>query len=180
MRVVAEIAYERVRQIGIGQGRNSTVYLADEPQLGGQVVVKEIPKANFSDPAAFFDEAKAMFAAATRNVVPIQYACQTTDEVCLVMPFCPNGSLADRIAGGPIGPANAVATFLRVLSGVAEIHAKGLIHFDIKPTNILFDASDEPLVADFGQSRPVNPVGVAVVPRPRPTSISPGWQCTGR
>src|SRR5207253_8906637 len=54
-------SYQTLGEIGKGEGSNSKVYLADEPQLGGQVAVKEIAKAQFGSSAAeYFREAQAM------------------------------------------------------------------------------------------------------------------------
>jgi serine/threonine protein kinase len=179
MRVLAELEYTTIRQIGVGQGANSTVYLADEHQLGGVVVVKEMEKTRFSDPTAYFAEAQVMFSTNTTNVVPIQYACQTHDKICLVMPFLPGGSLADRITTTPLPPCDAVRTFLAVLDGLSEIHLKGYLHLDLKPSNILFDADGRPLIADFGQSRPIPPGGFAIQPRLYCLSVPPEIVSTG-
>lgn len=46
MDVRAEITYTKQKQIGVGQGMNSQVFLAFDPQLGGEIAVKEVPKAN--------------------------------------------------------------------------------------------------------------------------------------
>src|ERR1700730_2572036 len=102
MRVDGSISYTRVRQIGIGQVMNSTVYLADDPQLGGQVAAKEIEKSRFANQTLYFDETQAMFAVAHDNVIAVQYACQTPDIISLVMPYYRKGSLADRIQDRPL------------------------------------------------------------------------------
>jgi len=49
MEILAEIRYERGNQIGIGQGMNSTVFLATDPQLQGPIAVKEIPKSRLGN-----------------------------------------------------------------------------------------------------------------------------------
>ena len=178
MKVVATISYDRLHQIGVGQGANSEVYLAKDPQLDGTFVVKEMQKTRL-DPTAYFAEAQAMFASSCKNVVPIQYACQTNDHICLVMPFYPNGSLADRIRNGPLPPRDAVRIFLKVLYGLQEIHAHSFIHFDVKPSNILFDHADEPMVADFGQARPMTAAGAAQIPPLYPYGFAPEAITTG-
>ena len=94
---------------GLVRGMNSEVFLADEPQLGGKVAVKEIPKGKLGNTFdEYFAEARAMFASAHPHVVPIQYACESADRICLVMPFFQNGSLADRIQGSPISPKEVI------------------------------------------------------------------------
>jgi len=143
---------------------NSTVYLADEPQLGGQVAAKEIEKSRFANAANYFDEAQVMFASAHDNVVRVQYACQTSDLISLVMPYYHNGSIADRIQDRPLQLSEVQRVAQAVLAGLAHIHLTGYIHFDVKPSNVLFSDVSRPMVADFGQSRAISPSGVVTVP----------------
>ncbi len=165
MQVLAEISYTKLKQIGVGQGMNSRVYLADDPQLGGQVAVKEIEKSHLgNDPDRYFLEAEAMFRVAHDNVVPIQYACQTSTLISLAMPYYRNGSLSPRIRDRPLQLSEALRIAQGVLAGLARIHLVGYIHFDIKPSNVLFSNTDKPMVADFGQSRSISPTGVVTVP----------------
>jgi len=51
-----------------------------------------------------------------------------------------------------------------VLAGLAHIHLRGYIHFDVKPSNVLFSDVNKPMVADFGQSREISATGVVTVP----------------
>jgi serine/threonine protein kinase len=164
MRVLGSISYVKLRQIGVGQGMNSEVYLVDDPQLGGQVAVKEIAKSKFRDPTAYFAEAQAMFQVSHENVVAIQYACETPTTISLAMPFYRKGSLADRIASSPLQLSQVQRVTQGILAGLAYIHSKGYIHFDVKPSNVLFSNTDKPMVADFGQSRSISPSGAVTVP----------------
>lgn len=165
MRVDGTISYERVREIGKGQGMNSIVYLADDPQLGGRVAAKEMEKSRFANPAAYFDETQVIFAVAHDNVIEVKYACQTPDIISLVMPYYRNGSLADRIHDRPLQLSEIQRVAQGVLAGLAHIHLKGYIHFDVKPSNVLFSDTGTPMVADFGQSRAISPAGVVSVPK---------------
>ena len=72
-------------------------------------------------------------------------------DLVLVMPFLPGGTLADRVAAtGPL-PAPQVEYLLgALLDALAAAHRRGVVHRDIKPDNILFDASGRPALADFG------------------------------
>jgi hypothetical protein len=63
MEILAEIKHDRQCRIGVGQGMNSEVFRAFDPQLGGEFAIKVIEKAMFGgDIAKYFEEAKAMFA----------------------------------------------------------------------------------------------------------------------
>jgi serine/threonine protein kinase len=164
MQVLASISYTKVSRIGVGQGMNSEVYLADDSQLGGQVAAKEIDKARFANPTAYFNEAQTMFAVAHENVVAVQYACQTATMISLVMPYYVRGSLTDRIRNCPLRLSEVQRVAQGVLAGLAHIHLAGYIHFDVKPSNVLFSNTDKPMVADFGQSRAISSTGVVTVP----------------
>lgn len=164
MKRVGAITYTQIRQIGVGQGMNSEVYLVHDPQLGGEVVAKEIKKSQFLNAAAYFTETNAMFAASHDNVVEVQTACETPDLISLIMPFYPNGSLMDRIRDRPLQLSEVQRVAQGVLAGLAHIHQVGYIHFDLKPSNVLFSKRNQPLVADFGQSRIISPTGVVKVP----------------
>lgn len=174
MQIRTEIEYDRGNQIGVGQGMNSEVFLADDPQLGGQFVAKEIAKSRLlNDVTLYFCEAQAMFAVDHPNIVPIQYASQTSTHVILTMPYYPNGSLGRRITAGPLDVRELVRVSLGILSGLEAIHIAGFVHFDLKPSNVLFDSIDTPLVADFGQARRISPSGSVTVPPLYPGGIPP-------
>ena len=179
MQVLASISYTRLSRIGVGQGMNSEVYLAGDSQLGGQVAAKEIDKARFANPTAYFNEAQIMFAVAHDNVVAVQYACQTAATISLVMPYYANGSLADRIQSCPLQLSEVQRIAQGVLAGLAHIHLASFIHFDLKPSNILFSNTNRPMVADFGQSRAISSTGVVTVPPLYMTSQPPETISTG-
>lgn len=183
MQVLAQLSYEKIRQIGVGQGLNSKVYLAKDPQLGGEIAVKEIPKRLLgqSGIADIYNEAQVMFAARhPRNVVPILYAGEipNADAICIAMPFYKNGSLQDRILAGPLPLLEVLRVGLAMLTGLAAIHTKSLFHFDLKPSNILFNDHDDPMVADFGQTRAAASGGKVALPPMYPGGLPPEFYGT--
>lgn len=160
--VTGKICYERRDEIGAGEGMNSKVFLAWDPQRKGTLVIKEVPKAKFgNDPVKYYAEAELMFAAQHTHVVPTHYACETDDLVCIAMPYFAAGSLTKRTGGRPLPVVDTLKIAHSVLLGVGQIHAAKLLHLDIKPTNVLFDDTERPLVADFGQARRIDTNGVA-------------------
>lgn len=163
MIVNASLTYERLNRIGVGQGQNSEVFLANDPQLGAQVAVKEILKAKLAN-TAYFAEAQIMFASSHPHVVRVLYGCETPDRIGIVMPYYAKGSLVSRIATAPVSLGESIRIGLAVANGLRHIHTKGFLHLDVKPSNVMFDDRDEPLVTDFGQSRTVGPTGVVTAP----------------
>ena len=72
------------------------------------------------------------------------------DGPVLVFPWMTGGTLGDLIARGPIVPARAVEIVSAILDAVGEAHRIGILHRDLKPTNVLFDDAGTPYLADFG------------------------------
>ena len=180
MDVLAEIRYQKIRPIGVGQGMNSEVFLAFDPQLSGEIAVKEIQKSSLGNsPHSFFDEAGRMFASAHPNVVPLHYACQTAALVAVAMPYYRNGSLKSRIDVIPLSPKECLRIGHGVLLGLTRIHLQNFLHLDVKPSNVLFDDIDRPLVADFGQARSLNS-GVVTAPRMYQLAFPPETLQTSR
>jgi serine/threonine protein kinase len=163
MRTVANIAYDQ--GILIGRGQNSVgVFLCVDEQFGGKCAVKVIEKSKVSDPTNLWAEAKAMYEARHDNVVPVQYGCEKDDKIMLAMPYFSRGSLADRIKTGPLSLLESLRVCDSVLSGLHQIHAANHVHWDLKPSNVLFDDNDVAKVSDFGQARPLDPLGMAMPP----------------
>jgi hypothetical protein len=73
------------------------------------------------------------------------------------MEFLPGGTLADRVAAGPMTHDVAEAWFRQVLAGVEALHAVGVVHRDLKPNNVLIDASGRARVADLGIAKEAEP-----------------------
>lgn len=148
----AEVHFDLVREIG-HEGRNSTAFVVNDVQLGTEIVMKRIRKADFASPAEFFDEARTLHATSHQNVVPILYACEDADYVFLALPYLQRGSLKALMAAQNLTVREIVRLGCQLLSGLHNIHSKGLIHFDIKPDNILLSDRGEALLSDFGLAK---------------------------
>jgi eukaryotic-like serine/threonine-protein kinase len=161
MDVRATVSYQKVRQIGCGEGMNSTVFEVYDKHLSGQLAAKEIPLSSFSNKTqTYYEEARAIFSSQHRNIVPIQYAAESSDCICLVMPLFKNGSLQKKIEENPLPLKDIISLGQNILSGLSCIHSKGYLHLDIKPSNILFTDTNVPLITDFGQARTIDKNGL--------------------
>jgi serine/threonine protein kinase len=155
-----ELNFETIKEIG-QEGKNSQVFLAHDKQLDGEIVVKKILKSKIINPTDYYEEAKKLYASTHSNVVKVNYGCSDTDHVYIAMPFYKNGSLKSIIASKNLTIREIIRYSIQFLSGLHHIHSKGLIHFDIKPDNILISDSNEALLSDFGLTKAMNIFGFA-------------------
>lgn len=160
---LTELELEQIEEIG-AEGRNSKVYIMYDKQLDAKLVVKVIPKADFNGPEDYFKEAKILYASRHPNVMEIHYASMDPDSIYLSMPHYKNGSLNSLIERRSLTVKEIIKYSLGFLSGLHFIHTKGLIHYDIKPTNILINNNDSAVLTDFGLSKYVDEHGMAANP----------------
>ena len=139
----------------LGTGGFATVYRGRHVHTHQEVAVKLLhPR----DSDRWLGEARAAAAVQHRNVVRVLDCGKHGDEVFIVMDFVPAPTLADVLAEtGPMPTARAVGIAVQILDGLAVAHARGIVHRDIKPPNVLLtrdvDGSDLPKILDFGVSK---------------------------
>jgi eukaryotic-like serine/threonine-protein kinase len=160
---VASLQFTKLRDIGAGQGGNSDVFLVHDQQLDTQLVMKELAKARFPNLTDYFAEARRLYDSRHKHVVDVKYACETADHVHIAMPYYRGGSLQSVLDRRYLTNREIVRYGLEFLSGLHHVHVRGLVHFDIKPTNVLLD--DAKSIADFGLSQEVVGVGLAAMSR---------------
>ncbi len=141
----------------IGRGGFARVYRGWQTDMRRPVAVKVLDGV-VDDPESdrrFRREVAAMGAASHHpNVVAIYATGVTSDgHPLLVMSYLPGGSLADRIREGPLDPATVVDIGTKMAAALSAAHESGVLHRDVKPSNILFSAYGEPHLADFGIAR---------------------------
>lgn len=160
----AELTFDIIREIG-QDGRNSQTYLTRDHQLDAEIVTKRILKSKLNSAAEFFAESQALYASAHPNVVQIHYACFDDDHVYVAMPYYQRGSVKGLMEAGYLTVREIISLGIQTLSGLHNIHSKNLIHFDVKPDNILLSPRGEALISDFGQAKQMNFSGVAAQDR---------------
>ena len=79
----------------------------------------------------------------------------------LVVEFLPGGTLEDRLQHGPVAPLEAVAVIAALADALATLHDKGLLHGDIKPSNVGFTSNGSPKLLDFGLTRETDDTATA-------------------
>ncbi len=136
----------------IGEGAYSIVYRATQPSIGREVAVKVIRKelANERDFIRRF-EAEAQLVARLQHprIVPLYDFWREADSAYLVMPWL-EGSLAKRLRAGPLSLEETVRVVRHVAAGLDFAHNRGVIHRDVKPSNVLLDGEGNAYISDFG------------------------------
>jgi len=144
----------------LGSGGMATVHLAHDERLDRDVAVKILLPNHAGDAVLaerFEREARSLAAAAHPGVVAV-FDVDPGDPAAGVEPFfvmelCPGGSLADKIADGHrLSPDDLIPILISVADGLAGLHARGVVHRDVKPSNILL-APARAKLADFGLAR---------------------------
>lgn len=156
----ANIDLEFIREIG-QNGKNSVTHIVNDPQMKAEIVVKTIEKSAFPSVDNYFSEAQALYSSAHPHVAQIQYACYDDENVYIAMPYYKNGSIKELITGKLITVRECITLSTQILSALHNIHSKQLIHFDIKPDNILLSSRNEALLTDFGLAKHTNQFGNA-------------------
>lgn len=149
---LAEVSFRFIQEIG-QEGKNSNSYLAHDNQLDAEIVIKKVSKSNLDSIDEFFDESKILYLSSHSNVVQVHYACQDNDCIYIAMPYYRNGSLNTLINARHLTVREIIVIACQIVSGLHNIHSKRLIHFDIKPDNVLLSDRGEALLSDFGLSK---------------------------
>lgn len=100
----------------------------------------------------FFDEGFTLSQMHHHNIVPVKNFFRENNTAYLIMEFQPGKDLRWFIKNTDVSPSESflLTVFSMVLAGLKEVHTKGYLHLDIKPSNILLRSSGEPLLLDLG------------------------------
>lgn len=137
----------------IGEGGLGRVYRATRQSTGGLVAIKELREVPSASPA--WHRAKRELEAMLRlkghpYVVSIEEIIDGPSGPCLVMEYLEGGSLADRVASGPMSTAELLLVGQHVTQALGAAHEVGIVHRDVKPHNLLVGSFGQVKVADFG------------------------------
>ena len=137
----------------LGQGGVGTVWRARDLELHREVALKQLQPGIASDPAAaerFRREATTAASLSHTSLVTIYDVGEDDGIVYLVMELVEGPSIKDVLETGRLEPGEVAALGHRVAGALAAIHARGLVHRDVKPGNVLLPVDGPPKVVDFG------------------------------
>jgi protein kinase-like protein len=148
----------------LGQGGMGIVYLAEQPELGRKVAIKVIAPALSSDPAyleRFRRESRLAAAIEHPNAIPIYEAGIAEGETpFLVMRYVDGLDLASLVRReGRLDAPRAARITGQVAGALDQAHARGLVHRDVKPANVLVEArrdAEDAYLTDFGLTKEVD------------------------
>ncbi|MGH8587194.1 MAG: protein kinase domain-containing protein, partial [Gammaproteobacteria bacterium] len=139
----------------VSRGGMGIVYLAIQKALDRQVALKVLPAAPARDPAfrkAFLDEGKVVAKLTHPNIITLYDLGHTPDGYYISMEYIPGKNLKERIQEGLL-LKDSVHVIVRLAQALAYAHRHGVVHRDIKPTNVLFRDDRSLVVTDFGVSK---------------------------
>jgi hypothetical protein len=146
----------RIEEV-IGRGGMGVVYRAYDLRLKRAVALKLVaPEQALEESfhARFARETELAMSLEHPNVVPVHDAGEVDGRLYLAMRLIEGTNLgALLLEAGPLDPARALSICRQVANALGAAHAKGLVHRDVKPSNILLDQREHAYLADFGLTR---------------------------
>jgi len=141
--------YQRIRQLGIGgYGR---VYLVRHRISSANLAIKQLIVQDITKQEDILREIQALAPLNHQNIINYKTSFKVEDELFLVMEYCPGGSLSERlISKGKLHEDELINLFLTLTKAFSHLHQKGIVHHDIKPSNLLFTETGEIKISDFG------------------------------
>ncbi len=142
--------YETVREVAVTP--HARVVEALDRITGDRVAVKLLATAGGEEgrDALFRFEREARALAELRHASVVPLRAYHPEGPAIVLAWMPGGTLADRLRGGAVAPARAVEIACAILSALGEAHRLGILHRDVKPSNVLFDDMGAARLSDFG------------------------------
>ena len=147
----------------IGRGGMGEVWRAHDTAIDRVVALKVLP-ANFADDEVFQErfrrEAHAAAGLNEPHVIPIYDFGEIDGRLCVTMRLIEGRDLRSILAEGPLEPARAVKIIDQIASALHAAHRIGLVHRDVKPSNILLAEDDFAYLIDFGIAHAAGETGL--------------------
>ena len=158
--------YEVLEQVAVGS--TGTVYRARHTEIDRVVAVKELSSAMIAVPGLlerFRGEARMLAALDDPHVVAVYDYVEEEDRSWIAEQWVDGASL-ERIltTHGALTGQQSVGVLRGALMGLAHAHARGLVHRDVAPSNVLADLAGTSMLVDFGLAAPVGTSGVCGTP----------------
>jgi serine/threonine-protein kinase len=143
--------YYLLEQVALGG--MATVYKGLDVDRDEKVAVKVLSPHLAQTPqfrARFAREIRVLRALSHPNIVPILNFGEDEGLAFIVMPFFSNGTLQERMQQGPLTPREGARLMDQLSAALDHAHQMGIVHRDVKPSNVLLDAEGNAMLSDFG------------------------------
>jgi TolB-like protein/Flp pilus assembly protein TadD/predicted Ser/Thr protein kinase len=146
----------------LGQGGMGEVFLAHDTTLDRKVALKFLPPGMQQDATAhkrFIREAKSAAALDHPYICHINEVAESKGQDFIAMEYVDGQSLKDKLLQGPLPTEKGLTLAIEVVEALEAAHAKGIIHRDIKPGNVMLTQTGHAKVMDFGLAKQMIPSG---------------------
>ncbi len=147
----------------LGEGGMGAVYKAHDTRLNRPVAIKTLLRYHALDSdarAQLLNEARSAASLNHPNIATVYTIEEADDEIYIIMEYLEGEELKIRISRGPIRPDEALRIVRALAGGLKAAHAGGIIHRDIKSSNVMLTTGGLPKLMDFGIARgPSSEVG---------------------
>lgn len=150
--------YEIIKEVG--KGAMGVVYQAHDPQIDRMVALKVLRRDRVTSEdlvKRFLKEAKAIGRLSHPNIVTVYDVGHDHDTIYIAMEFLEGTPLNQMITQGRLGLENIVDLGVQMAEAVDYAHQKGIVHRDVKPTNIIVTSNGQVKITDFGIARIEDP-----------------------
>ena len=142
--------YRVVRRLG--SGGTATVFLAEDQTLGREVAVKRLHGAEVTEVTAerLRREAQIMASLHHPNLVTVLDMLMEDDDLFLVMEYVAGGTLSDVLEDSPLDAGRTLELLRPVAAALDHAHGHGIVHRDVKPSNVLVGEHGDVKLGDLG------------------------------
>ncbi len=151
----------------IGKGGFGEVYRAHDRLLDRDVAIKVLPREFCKDPLRrkrLIREARAASRLNHRNICIIHQLSVFQGRTAIVMEFVQGETLRDISRQSPLPPRQVIRIATQLASGLGAAHRAGIVHRDVKSSNIILNREGETKILDFGIAKFLEPPGRAATP----------------
>lgn len=140
----------------IGEGGMGAVYLAEQPSIHREVVLKLLTTGSAGDPdmlKRFQREVDIIAQLEHPHILPVYDFGEVDGDPYIVMRYMAGGSLYDHLRAGSLNREELLHVLDQVAEALDYAHERGVIHRDLKPGNVLLDGAKNGYLADFGLAK---------------------------
>jgi serine/threonine-protein kinase len=137
----------------ISRSEQSILYRATRSADDLPFAIKILSRDCLRDPtirARYQREIQIIASLEQHAILPVIDFKEQEEQLYIVMPWMTGESLEDKLKYGPIPPDEAIRIIQCLAPALDAVHAVGIVHGDLKPSNILFDQNNQPCITDFG------------------------------